>query len=309
MVNFALFYLMMTTFIHSIIRLMFFYALLAGSASILASEVKYEKQQFYAREDVAMWSVDAQPLVCRLNHPIPLYGKATFFRRSGDTLDFFLDAKRALPRADQVIIESMSPAWADTRETITIAQAPGFLGNRPVQLNEHLAASVLTELEHGRSPVFLHEGWVISKPAQVVLSSVNFLSAYHLFQQCVEELFPANFDQLERSTVLFETDKTVIRASYLARLQLLVDYMAIDLQVKTIYVDGHTDNIGEDGYNWDLSRKRAEQVVTTLKMLGLTEDQIVMRYHGELLPINNNTSANKRAKNRRVTLRLEKVSL
>jgi sodium-type flagellar protein MotY len=76
-----------------------------------------------------------------------------------------------------------------------------------------------------------------------------------------------------------------------------------------VVIDGHTDSVGREGYNWDLSRRRAEAVRAVLIQSGVPEDQVVLRYHGESLPIAPNSLKSGRDRNRRVTLRLEREML
>jgi outer membrane protein OmpA-like peptidoglycan-associated protein len=67
----------------------------------------------------------------------------------------------------------------------------------------------------------------------------------------------------------------------------------------TIFVLGHTDDVGEEQYNDALSAKRAATVVGFLETLGISNTRIVERHFGEHHPAN---GAN-RSRNRRVELR------
>lgn len=71
----------------------------------------------------------------------------------------------------------------------------------------------------------------------------------------------------------------------------------------SLYVVGHTDNVGTLGYNMDLSQRRAEAVVKAVVAKHKIE---VKRLHsagvGPLAPIAPNTTDEGRAKNRRVEL-------
>ena len=90
------------------------------------------------------------------------------------------------------------------------------------------------------------------------------------------------------------------------RLDLIALYVSADDSIQSIYVDGHSDNLGRRLLNRDLSKRRAEVVTRYLVQLGVPEDKIVTRYHGERYPVVPNTSAENRARNRRVTVRLER---
>jgi outer membrane protein OmpA-like peptidoglycan-associated protein len=49
-------------------------------------------------------------------------------------------------------------------------------------------------------------------------------------------------------------------------------------------IDGHTDARGSDGYNMDLSNRRAEAVVSYLESLGIPRSRLVAKGHGESQP-------------------------
>ena len=70
-----------------------------------------------------------------------------------------------------------------------------------------------------------------------------------------------------------------------------------------VYVVGHTDNVGSMEFNLDLSRRRAEAVVTALvERYGVDATRIVPAGVGSLAPVASNATTDGQAKNRRVEL-------
>lgn len=67
-----------------------------------------------------------------------------------------------------------------------------------------------------------------------------------------------------------------------------------------IEINGHTDNVGTEHYNFLLSERRARAVSVYLEELGLHKSRIKTTYFGEKSPIKTNTNENGRSKNRRV---------
>ena len=65
-------------------------------------------------------------------------------------------------------------------------------------------------------------------------------------------------------------------------------------------VEGHTDSQGSDGYNLNLSQKRADAVRTYLVSTGVPADQAVAAGFGKTRPITSNETVEGRAQNRRV---------
>jgi outer membrane protein OmpA-like peptidoglycan-associated protein len=68
-------------------------------------------------------------------------------------------------------------------------------------------------------------------------------------------------------------------------------------------IEGHTDNIGSDAANLDLSRRRAGSVKTALvNGLGMGANRLTTNGHGEARPRDRNDTLEGRARNRRVEL-------
>ena len=111
-----------------------------------------------------------------------------------------------------------------------------------------------------------------------------------------EEIIKRAFDNLE-----FDTGKDIIRSSSFPSLgelaQLLIDKPSYGLKIS-----GHTDNVGDDAKNMQLSHDRAEAVKKFLVSKGANGDSIVTEYHGETQPIADNNTPEGRQKNRRVEM-------
>lgn len=65
-------------------------------------------------------------------------------------------------------------------------------------------------------------------------------------------------------------------------------------------VEGHTDSDGNDKYNLQLSRKRAQAVVNKLMEMGISADRLVSKGWGENKPVAGNDTPEGKANNRRV---------
>ncbi len=73
-----------------------------------------------------------------------------------------------------------------------------------------------------------------------------------------------------------------------------------------VLIEGHTDNVPYHGTtlqdNWDLSVKRATAIVRILEKKGVNPQQITAAGRSEFLPVDDNTTATGRAKNRRIEI-------
>lgn len=69
-----------------------------------------------------------------------------------------------------------------------------------------------------------------------------------------------------------------------------------------VTVEGHTDDVGDDAYNRDLSERRARAVARELSLRGVPRDRITARGLGESRPVAPNDGDEGRGKNRRVEI-------
>ena len=67
-----------------------------------------------------------------------------------------------------------------------------------------------------------------------------------------------------------------------------------------IVIEGHTDNVGSEGYNLQLSKKRAKAVADYLGQKGVSTIRVKTQGYGENQPVESNDTDADRQKNRRV---------
>lgn len=105
----------------------------------------------------------------------------------------------------------------------------------------------------------------------------------------------------ETSGVYFDTNKHNINTKSRANLIKLVGIFK-EYPDTNIVVEGHTDSSGDDAYNLELSKKRANSVTSFLTSQGVSSSRLTTYFHGETLPKYDNATSEGRAKNRRVEL-------
>jgi outer membrane protein OmpA-like peptidoglycan-associated protein len=107
--------------------------------------------------------------------------------------------------------------------------------------------------------------------------------------------------------VTFAVDSTEISPSFQAALDRVAQSM-VQYPDSLIDVYGHTDSTGSDQYNLDLSRRRADAVGRYLISRGVSSARIQTQGMGESYPVADNNTAEGRAKNRRVEVKITPVS-
>ncbi len=104
------------------------------------------------------------------------------------------------------------------------------------------------------------------------------------------------------SKIFFETGSAKLKAVSNAQLDGLVEILKRNEAVN-LSIEGHTDNVGNDDYNMQLSQKRTESVKAYLESKGIPASRLAAVGYGETRPIGDNTKAAGRSQNRRVELK------
>ena len=100
--------------------------------------------------------------------------------------------------------------------------------------------------------------------------------------------------------VEFEFDSSDVLTIYSDQLEVIAAGMLEHNDI-VLVLEGHTDSLGSDSYNQDLSLRRAESVKLKLaEEYGISIDRIDTQGYGEVNPIASNESSEGRARNRRV---------
>lgn len=105
----------------------------------------------------------------------------------------------------------------------------------------------------------------------------------------------------ESSGVYFDTEKYNINSKSQNTLNKLSSIFN-EYPDSEILVEGHTDNTGAESYNLTLSKNRAQAVTNYLLGQGLSKGRFETKWYGENQPKYDNSTADGRAKNRRVEL-------
>jgi OOP family OmpA-OmpF porin len=78
--------------------------------------------------------------------------------------------------------------------------------------------------------------------------------------------------------------------------------------VQQIEIVGHTDNLGDEDHNRDLSQRRAESIKHYLIMQGISEESMTTQGYGSSLPIADNATVEGRQRNRRAEIIIHRTA-
>ncbi|EKO3616490.1 OmpA family protein [Vibrio metschnikovii] len=122
-----------------------------------------------------------------------------------------------------------------------------------------------------------------------------------LSRECVEYLL-TKADTIDQAVarVYFSFDSAELTDASRYVLAQLIGQLQ---QHSHLSVEGHTDNIGSDAYNFALGLRRAERVADYVQQQALVHVTTEVLSSGARQPLNDNATAQQRAQNRRVEIK------
>ena len=108
------------------------------------------------------------------------------------------------------------------------------------------------------------------------------------------------------SQTAFDTNSTAIKPGFQSTMDKLAD-VVVRYNKTTLTIVGHTDNVGSDKYNQDLSQRRALSVAQYFESQRVNALRLATAGKGESQPVASNSSEAGRQANRRVEIYVEPV--
>lgn len=103
--------------------------------------------------------------------------------------------------------------------------------------------------------------------------------------------------------IFFDVDKYDLKEKSITELQKIERFLKENPDFR-VEISGHTDNVGADQYNLQLSQKRAQAVFDYLVSAGIEAHRLSPKGYGSTRPIADNTSEEGRQQNRRIEFKL-----
>lgn len=100
--------------------------------------------------------------------------------------------------------------------------------------------------------------------------------------------------------ILFDTGKYDVKPIYYSEVKKLADFLKKNPN-SSVVIEGHTDNVGQNDYNLNLSRNRANAIASVLvQKFAIASNRVQGVGYGEERPITSNDTPEGREQNRRV---------
>jgi len=193
------------------------------------------------------------------------------------------EAERAKQEADLAAQKA-----AQEKQEAQAAQAAALAQQQALQAENEKTRAQAEEAELGRQKAE-------SEKAEMRARLLKQLNAILVTRDTARGLIATMPD------VLFETNRYALRPAARESLAkfagILLAYPDLRLEV-----DGHTDSVGADAYNQQLSEKRADSVRDYLVQQGIPIASVTVQGFGKTQPVASNATAAGRQQNRRVEL-------
>ena len=243
-------------------------------------------------------------------------------KREVDHLAYIADQKLEIARVrtQEQLAEKKIKQLSEERDRILLearkreaerAQEQAAAQARAAQAAMSEAAKAKAEAEQQRQAALAHERQVEAaqkKATEAQMRAEGMAAQAKKLEQQLSQL-QAKVQETPRGMVLtlgdvlFEFDKADIKPGAIRNLHPLVEFLEQDDRRKVI-IEGHTDSVGSESYNLDLSKRRAAAVRNFLITNGIDPERITARGLGEDYPVASNATPAGRQQNRRVEIEI-----
>jgi OmpA-OmpF porin, OOP family len=251
--------------------------------------------------------------------PVALEQARSAYAHAQQTPQVVTQAPVALQEADQTLRRA-ERVWAETHDAEEVDHL-AYLTLQRVEIaktvtEKKLAEASMQQANQERERVVLeartreaqsaqHEAERAQQQAQAATAQAQAATAQA--QQLQQELAALQAKQTDRGLVLtlgdvlFATGKADLLPGALRNLYPLITFLQ-KYPERQVLIEGHTDSVGSESYNLDLSQRRADAVRDFLLQNGVNAARITTRGYGKASPVASNDTEAGRQQNRRVEL-------
>ncbi|MBL1319777.1 MAG: OmpA family protein [Methylophaga sp.] len=264
-----------------------------------------QAEQFQAPITDTQWLVTESPLKCSMHQDITRFGGAEFSQIPGGEFNLTFTTALYPSQKTDIYFEIAQAPWQNSEDRLMLVAIPVEKNQQTFTITGKIAKQAFTYIKEGMFPTIRYQSQNSMEEISVLLSTVHFRDSHIAFTQCVEQLTPYTFEQMQKLTVYFNSEESVLHSEAKQALTRLADYVKIDDSIRRITVSGHTDNHGRKRLNIPLSAARSLAVkVFLINECDLDEAMITTSFHREFVATTSNKTGSGRTQNRRAEIEL-----
>jgi len=136
------------------------------------------------------------------------------------------------------------------------------------------------------------------------------LAGENIYKEIVVDIIMQSVVSLEEKSVklnniYFDFDKFDLKSESYNELERVYKFLNDNPDVH-VEISAHTDAVGSNEYNLELSQRRAESVVNYLILKSINGERLIAKGYGETVPVADNNTDEGKAANRRVEMKIVK---
>lgn len=122
-----------------------------------------------------------------------------------------------------------------------------------------------------------------------IVHSTNGNCVYSKWDAAGDECYGVKMPEISKEllNVYFDFNKSTLNAKEKSKLDTVSKLIKESKEIKAVDIAGYADSIGKDGYNKNLSARRAKNVKTYLAKKGLKTRRLTVEAFGESKPVTN----------------------
>jgi outer membrane protein OmpA-like peptidoglycan-associated protein len=259
-------------------------------------------EQFQPAITDTQWELVTSPIECTLRQPIRDFGEAKFGQVAGSPFSLMFQTATQPSKKGNVTFEVAEAPWQNSEQRQDLVIVKTRQGQTRFDIAGVNAHQALNHINEGRFPTIFYLSQHSNQEINVLMSTVHLQDYLPQFEQCLIDILPYSFKDIENLTVNFELEKTELGDREKFALMKVVNFVKADPNIRKIALSGHTDNHGRKRLNQALSDERAAVVKNFLMDNGIPENLITIASHLELTPVMSNKTQTGRAHNRRTEI-------
>ncbi len=247
--------------------------------------------------DEVVWHANKQADHCQLYSEDETSGlRISFDLFAGQKIAAIISGRSAVTFGEGFMIETIPPLWGSS----------------------HYEMTAINQFEKGKTQIKVTEGanflyrdiqtgaWITLRDLfhSVTFPTANIQDALAVFRTCSSDLPPIDFVEAQTTVFHYPNGVTGLTREQREQINEIAQLILSDARIKTVLIEGHSDNRGDHVVNLRVSKRRATDVAYWLVMAGVPKSMIEIRGQGGRYPIANNNSDEGRQENRRVVVEL-----
>lgn len=247
---------------------------------------------------------------CVITQKVSDWGKVKFVTEASKEkiLKMYLKPTLEFSKNLEISVREESPSWIAGVKDVDIAAIKGYR-MFDGYADKEVAWYSLNSLQKGKTLSFLYHDsmYYNNDEVKVLVNPIGFKKVYSEYQNCMNNLFDFGFDDIKYISLDFVNKTNELSSYSLEMINKITEFFENEKHLVEFHIQIHTDSIGQEGENKELTDKQRNVLKKVLMDKGFVPRNINIKSVGEEhLAVHDNSDINRRV-NRRVLMEIKYV--